>query len=70
MNTLKFKTNINCNGCKLKVSPFLDKTEKITKWFVDLDSKDKTLTIESDSINSNEILQLLAPSGFKIEEIK
>ena len=43
MNTLKFKTNINCAGCLAKVSPFLNAEQSIEKWEVDTSIPEKIL---------------------------
>lgn len=38
METLQFKTNINCSGCVAKVTPELNETEGIWHWNVDTNS--------------------------------
>jgi copper chaperone len=65
MNTLKFKTNINCGGCKAKVSNFLNNETSIKQWNVDTDNPDKILTVEGDNINEQLILGAIAKAGFK-----
>lgn len=71
MNTenknLQFKTNINCGGCIAKVKPFLNATDGITKWEVDTTIKDKVLTVLSDGITEDEIIEKVQEAGFKIE---
>ncbi len=64
MNTLKFKTNINCNNCLAKVTPVMNKLEGINQWHVDLASPQKTLTVESDQLNAEAILNALSSVGF------
>jgi copper chaperone len=64
-----FKTNINCNGCKSAVTPFLNKETRIKKWEVDLDSPDKILTVEGEKIDSQEIIGLISSAGYKIEKL-
>jgi copper chaperone len=54
----KFKTNINCNGCVEKVSPFLINADGICHWDVDTANKDKILSVHSEGI----ILSIL-PNG-------
>lgn len=68
-NTLKFKTNINCMGCVAKVTPELDQVAAIENWEVDVRNKDKVLTIETQSLNQNEIVAAVEKAGFKIEKI-
>ena len=54
-NIFKFKTNINCMGCVAKVTPTLNEISEIENWEVDVRNKDKVLTIETQSLNQNEI---------------
>lgn len=70
IKTLKFKTNINCGGCVSKVTPFLKDAEGICDWEVDIANKDKVLTVESDGITQNEVIQKVQEAGFKIEPLK
>lgn len=68
-NIFKFKTNINCMGCVAKVTPTLDQISEIENWEVDIRNKDKVLTIETQSLNKNEIIAVVENAGFKIEKI-
>ena len=68
-NIFKFKTNINCMGCIAKVTPTLDKISEIENWEVDIRNKDKVLTVETQSLNQNEIITAVENAGFKIEKI-
>jgi copper chaperone len=70
MDKLKFKTSINCNGCKSAVKPFLDNYSRIINWTVDLESKDKILTVEGENIYPDEIVKLVTAAGYEIKEIK
>jgi len=65
MKKLTFKTNIKCNGCIATVTPFLAKNEHITKWYVDLESKDKIMTVEFNEINSGEVESVLKEAGYE-----
>ena len=71
MNTenrnLQFKTNINCGGCVSKVTPFLNDAEGIEHWEVDTTTKDKVLSVDSDGITKEEVIQKVHEAGFKIE---
>lgn len=64
MNTLKFKTNINCNNCLAKVTPVMNKLEGIKQWHVDLSNPMKTLTVESDQLTAETVLNALSSVGF------
>ena len=69
MKTLKFKSNIKCMGCVSRVSPVLNNAEGIEKWNVDIYNTEKTLTVETDSLNAREVAALVEKAGFKAEEI-
>jgi copper chaperone len=70
MNTLKFKTNINCSGCIGSVTPHLNAVEGIN-WQVDTTNPDKILTVETEneSIAADKIKQVVEKAGFKIETL-
>lgn len=65
--TFTFKTSINCGGCIAKVTPFMESLQGITKWSVDTANKDKILTVISDGISEQEIIDTVQKAGFKIE---
>ncbi len=69
MKTLKFKTNIKCNGCVNAVTPFLDKSNNISDWSVDLESPDRILTIKTEEGDAEEVKELLNEAGYKAEEL-
>ena len=64
MKTLKFKTNINCSNCLSKVTPKLDGESKIESWEVDLNSDDRILTVNSESITNEEVFKTVLKAGF------
>ena len=63
----KFKTNINCSACEAKVTPFLNILN--SDWNVDTTNKDKILTIESEGIIEQEVIDAVQKAGFKIEPL-
>ena len=65
--TLKFKTNINFSGCVEKVTPFLNDANGICHWDVDTANKDKILSVHSEGITEEEVIQKVQDAGFKIE---
>lgn len=71
MNTLKFKTNINCSGCVGSVTPFLNAVDGIKDWQVDTANPDKILTIETDNkvLTAEKITQVVEKAGFKITSL-
>lgn len=71
MNTLKFKTNINCSGCISSVSPHLNKVDGIKKWEVDTVNPDKILTVETEdtTLSAEQITEVVEKAGFKITTV-
>lgn len=66
---LKFKTNINCGGCVVSVKPHLDNAQGISNWDVDTANTDKILTIQSEGITEQEVIETVKKAGFKIEPV-
>ncbi len=69
MDTLKFKTNINCGGCIKAVTPHLNKAEGVKSWRVDTNNPEKILTVEADGTDAQAVKQVLEKAGFKAEAI-
>ncbi|MBL3657648.1 heavy-metal-associated domain-containing protein [Fulvivirga sediminis] len=67
METMKFKTNINCGACLKRVTPSLDGTNGIKHWEVDLDNPDKILTVDSEGASADDITNAIKKVGFEIE---
>lgn len=66
---LKFKTNINCGGCVKAVTPHLDKAEGILKWNVDTANENKVLTVFSNEISPEKVMEVVKKAGFTIEPL-
>lgn len=66
----QFKTNINCSSCLAKVTPFLNEAKGIEKWEVDTFNREKILTLKSEGISEQEVIEIVQNAGFKIEAIK
>lgn len=70
METLKFKTNINCGGCVAKVTPVLNNLEGVTNWTVNTADQAKTLTVSGDeNVTAQQIIQAIKKIGFQSESI-
>lgn len=65
--TFVFKTNISCEGCVATITPILNATEGIESWCVNGVNKDKILTVTSNGITKNQIMDTVHKAGFKIE---
>jgi copper chaperone len=69
MNEVKFKTNINCNGCINSVSPFLNALDNIDLWSVDIDNPDKILHVSLDDENDAAVIEAVKKAGYEIQKI-
>ena len=69
METLKFKTNINCGGCIAKVTPSLNETIGESNWQVDTQNPNKILTVSGTEVNKSEVIRAVQKAGFKAEEV-
>ncbi|QJD96084.1 heavy-metal-associated domain-containing protein [Mucilaginibacter robiniae] len=67
MQTLKFKTNINCSSCIASVTTALNSVKGVQKWDVDTASPKKILTITADGIKPDIVIGALKEKGFTAE---
>ncbi|MBK8723291.1 MAG: heavy-metal-associated domain-containing protein [Saprospiraceae bacterium] len=67
IETFHFKTNINCGGCIAAVKPFLDNAVGLSQWEVDVQNKDKILTVASKGITKEQVIATIEKAGYKIE---
>ena len=66
MQTLKFKTNINCGGCIKAVTPALNGEKAIQTWQVDTTNPDKILTVATD-LSAEQVQALVEGAGFEAQ---
>lgn len=69
METLQFKTNINCGSCIAKVTPFLNQLENVETWKVDTNNPEKILTVSGEDLTCELIETAVQQAGFKLEEV-
>lgn len=62
-----FKSTINCHNCESKVAPLLDGESEITHWEVDLEHPDRMLTVETNTLDEDDITMLVRKAGYKLE---
>ncbi len=65
METLQFKTNINCGGCIAKVTPFLNQLENVDTWKVDTANPEKILTVRGEDLTCELIETTVKQAGFE-----
>ena len=66
MQTLTFKTNINCGGCIKAVTPAFNGEKAIQTWQVDTANPDKILTVTTD-LSTAQVQALVEEAGFKAQ---
>ena len=66
MQTLKFKTNINCGGCIKAVTPTLNREAGAGNWQVDTANPDKILTVSGAQLSAAQVVQAVEQAGFQI----
>jgi len=64
METLKFKTTVNCYHCISKITPFLNTIKEISDWSVDLADPDKILSVSGKKLDSEKISNALSRAGY------
>lgn len=69
MKKYQFKTNINCSGCVARVTPVLNGNEEIKDWKVDIDNPQKILTVETESLNEEQVKAIVQKAGYKAEQL-
>jgi len=68
MQTLKFKTNINCGSCIRAVTPTLNGEKAIQTWEVDTANPDKVLTVATD-LSAAQVQALVEEAGFEAQAV-
>jgi len=69
MKTLQFKTNINCGGCIARVTPKLNEVKGIQSWKVDTDNPDKILSVETETLTNEPVIEAVKKAGFYIQPL-
>ena len=73
MKSIKFKTNLKCDGCINAIKPGMDAIKEIESWKVFLEAQDKTLEVDFEDSDENELLSLIqdavTKAGYNIEKL-
>jgi copper chaperone len=69
METIQFKTNINCGGCIAKITPKLNEAKGIVTWKVDTGNPNKVLTVETDNLPKEAVMEVVKKAGFSIQPL-
>ena len=68
MNTLQFKTTINCGGCIKAVTPALNQEVGAGNWQVDTANPNKILTVTTDHAPAA-IVAAVEEAGFQAQPV-
>ena len=68
--TFVFKTNMKCGGCVEKVTPVLNSLAGVARWDVDLTNSGRLLSVESDGVTEQQIIQAVQSAGYKVEPVE
>ncbi len=66
MSELKLKTNIKCDACVAKVTPYLNEVAGKDNWQVDLKDQARILTVKTE-VQSEQVIEALKKAGYKGE---
>lgn len=66
--TRTFTTNLHCENCVSKIRPVLDAEPGVVRWSVDLQSPERTLTVEGDHVSPDRVRAIVASAGFEAVE--
>lgn len=67
---LLFKTDISTDADRQTLQPVLDNLAGIRQWSVDLNDCDCVLRIESETINHQQVINLITNHGFQCRELE
>ncbi|MDP2423304.1 MAG: heavy-metal-associated domain-containing protein [Bacteroidales bacterium] len=69
MNTLRFKTNLKCDGCVNTIAPFLEQIPGLMSWKVNLASPDRILEVTAEPDLEKEIMSKVRSAGYLIDRL-
>lgn len=69
MKTIEVKTNIMCGSCVAKATPSLNETVGKENWKVDTFNAKKILTVTTENLNEDEVIQAVERAGYKAERL-
>jgi len=70
MESLRFKTNINCSSCVKAVTGFINEVKGVENWTVDTQNPDKILSVQGEDLQIENILEAVKEAGFEIVKLE
>jgi copper chaperone len=67
--TYKFKTNIDCVSCIADIRSVLDNSPGIDYWYVEPFGEEPELTVTSQDLDEDRIIELVHHAGYKARKI-
>ncbi|MBL7872405.1 MAG: cation transporter [Cyclobacteriaceae bacterium] len=68
MGELKLKTNIKCDACVAKVTPYLNEVAGKDSWQVDLKDPARVLIVNTEA-PAEKVIEALQKAGYKGEAV-
>jgi copper chaperone len=69
MKTIQLETNIMCGSCIAKVTPSLNVTAGEANWKVDTQNPKKILTVTSDELSEEAVINAVEKAGYKAQKV-
>lgn len=69
MKTIEVKTNIMCGSCVAKVTPTLNEAAGEGNWKVNTQDPKKVLTVTTDSLTEDQVIEAVEQAGYKAEKL-
>lgn len=70
MKTYTFKTSLKCSGCVSALMPFMNELKGVEDWNIDLESTQKTLTVNAEEqLSELQIIEAVNKAGYTAEKL-
>lgn len=69
MKTIQLKTNIMCGACVAKVTVPLNNKFGESNWKVDTQNPNKVLTVSTDDLSAQEVMETVEKAGYRAEPL-
>ena len=69
MKTIEVKTNIMCGSCVAKATPTLNEVIGEGNWKVDTLNPKKILTVTTENLDEEQVIEAVQKAGYKAEEL-
>ena len=66
---LIFKTNVAEESDERLIAPILESDKRVRQWNIDRDDVDHVLRVESDSLETGDVVHMIASAGYFCEEL-